>query len=96
VVPRWRNLWRRTDYLGFPMFSYWSRVGEAALNPIDRGATERSPSTYLWSVARHSDYVSTLQYTAARDELIAMLVDHHGASEPKPQSTTAPAAEPGG
>jgi hypothetical protein len=94
LAPRWRNLWRRTDYLGFPVFSYWSQVGDAAPNPIDRGATERSPRTYLWSVARHNDYVSTFQYTAARDELIAALVDHHGESEPKPRSKPAPAAAP--
>ncbi|MGR0219544.1 hypothetical protein [Agromyces sp. ZXT2-6] len=73
--PRWRNLWRRTDYLGFPVFSYWNTKPGADVDPIDRGATERSPSSYLWTVARHSDYLSTTQYVAARDELVAMLTD---------------------
>lgn len=81
VAPRWRNLWRRTDYLGFPVYSYWSRVDPTWKNPIDRGATERSPSSYLWAVATHSDYVSTLQYTGARDELVDLLVDR-GAAPP--------------
>lgn len=71
VSPRWRNLWRRTDFLGFPVTGYWSDdsygVNE---NPIDRGATERSPRSYLWTVARHNDYLSTEEYVAARRELI--------------------------
>lgn len=74
VAPRWRNLWRRTDYLGFPVFGYWSNVTDGVNeNPIDRGATEHSPRSYLWTVARHNDYLSTLQYREARDELVSML-----------------------
>lgn len=74
VVPRWRSLWRRTDYLGFPVFGYWSNVVDGANeNPIDRGATERAPRAYLWTIARHNDYLSTLQYREARDELVDML-----------------------
>ena len=68
--PRWRSLWRRTDYLGFPVFSY-KRVG----NPIDRGASERAPLTYLWKIARHNDYLGTLQYSSARQELLTALAD---------------------
>lgn len=75
VAPRWRNLWRRSDYLGFPVFSHWSAVRDGVNeNPIDRGASEREPRSYLWAVARHNDYLSTLQYQEARDELIAMFV----------------------
>jgi len=71
--PRWRSLWRRTDPLGFPITGYWNREEKAVnLNPIDRGATERSPRTYLWIIARHEDYISTLQYQAARQELVDM------------------------
>ncbi|MBG6237852.1 alpha-beta hydrolase superfamily lysophospholipase [Mycetocola sp. CAN_C7] len=74
VAPRWRSLWRRTDYLGFPVMGFWSNeTATGNENPIDRGATERSPRSYLWAVARHSDYLSTRQYREARDELIAML-----------------------
>lgn len=77
--PRWRSLWRRSDYLGFPVTGYWSNeVDGTNENPIDRGATERSPRSYLWTVARHNDYLSTPQYRAAREELIGML--KHGRS----------------
>lgn len=74
AIPRWRNLWRRTDYLGFPVFSHWSHVtnNQANTNPIDRGATERDPRRYLWTVGRHNDYLSTAQYREARDELALM------------------------
>jgi hypothetical protein len=74
VAPRWRSLWRRTDYLGFPIAGYWSNETDGVNeNPIDRRATERSPRSYLWTVAKHNDYLSTPQYRAARSELIAML-----------------------
>ncbi|MET1051172.1 MAG: hypothetical protein ABWX65_00895 [Mycetocola sp.] len=74
VAPRWRSLWRRTDYLGFPVMGYWSNeTVDGNENPIDRGATERSPRSYLWVVARHNDYLSTRQYRDARDELVEML-----------------------
>lgn len=75
VPPRWRSLWRRTDYLGFPVTGFWSNdVDGTNENPIDRRATERSPRSYLWAVARHNDYLSTPQYREARDELVDMLV----------------------
>lgn len=79
VAPRWRNLWRRTDLLGFPVFAHSATVGEGMPgggleeNPIDRGATEHCPTSYLWKIARHNDYLSTAQYRAARDELIEAL-----------------------
>lgn len=77
-APRWRNLWRRTDYLGFPVLAYPSEISErdgttVIGNPIDRGATERCPSSYLWKIARHNDYLSTAQYREARDELVDQL-----------------------
>ena len=40
-VRRWRSLWRRTDFLGFPVYAY--RGGDE--NPIDLGATESAPTT---------------------------------------------------
>ena len=69
--PRWRSLWRRTDPLGFPVDDYWGGADGGA-GGIDRGASERSPTSYLWAVSGHSDYLSTLQYRAARDELVAV------------------------
>ena len=65
-VPRWRSLWRRTDYLGFPVYAY--RGGDQ--NPIDLGATESAPASYLWRIATHSDYLGTPQYEEARDDLV--------------------------
>ncbi|MCD2443120.1 hypothetical protein LQ757_12625 [Agromyces sp. SYSU K20354] len=65
AVPRWRSLWRRTDYLGFPVYGY---RGDG--NPIDEGATESAPKTYLWRIATHSDYLGTEQFLRARDELV--------------------------
>lgn len=83
VPPRWRSLWRRTDYLGFPVTGFWSNETNGVNeNPIDRRATERSPRSYLWAVAKHNDYLSTPQYRAARDELIAMLADANNGRAP--------------
>ncbi|KAB1645041.1 hypothetical protein [Gulosibacter chungangensis] len=66
--PAWRSLWRRTDYLGFPIYSYRDKD-----NPIDRGASETDPNGYLWKVATHSGYQFTLQYRVALDEVIETL-----------------------
>ncbi|UAJ79389.1 hypothetical protein IT072_19735 [Leifsonia sp. ZF2019] len=57
----WINLWRRTDYLGFPDDSYDD-------NDIDRGADEFGPARYLVKVATHPGYPASAQYmTALRD-----------------------------
>ncbi|HEU0183176.1 MAG TPA: hypothetical protein VFR16_13375 [Agromyces mariniharenae] len=61
--PRWRNLWRRTDFLGFPAAGYKG-------NLIDHGASERAPREYVWLIARHNDYLGTLQYDQAVDDLL--------------------------
>ncbi|MCW3493874.1 hypothetical protein [Microbacterium sp. SSM24] len=67
TLPRWRNLWRRTDFLGFPVFSY-----DSDENPVDRGATETAPG-YQWTVAKHSAYLGTEQIELARVELVGEL-----------------------
>jgi hypothetical protein len=90
VAPRWRSLWRRTDYLGFPVTGYWSDESNGVNeNPIDRGATERSPRSYLWTVAKHNDYLSTAQYRAARDELVGMLTRSRVTRDALPRRSTA-------
>jgi hypothetical protein len=66
--PGWVNVWRRTDFLGFPVHSY----SNDAANPIDRGATELEPGPY-GKVATHSNYPATWQYRAALEELIARI-----------------------
>ena len=67
-VPRWCSLWRRTDFLGFPVYSY--RDDD---NPVDRGATESAPGSYLWRIATHSNYLGTRQFNVARDDLVKAL-----------------------
>ncbi|MGP4057269.1 hypothetical protein ACTWP6_21020 [Mycobacterium sp. 4D054] len=61
---RWRNLWRRTDYLGFPAYGY-------PANPIDRFAEEVVRVDYLAEVQTHSDYPRAPAYWAALAELLA-------------------------
>lgn len=57
----WRNLWRRTDYLGFPAYSYL-RPGGTGGSPIDRMAQEIDVTSYLLEVGTHSDYPRVPQY----------------------------------
>lgn len=64
--PAWVNLWRRTDFLGFPVVGY-------GLNEIDRGAEEMDRSAYLFAVAAHSGYQSSWAYHEALDEVITRL-----------------------
>ncbi len=61
-TPRWLNLWRRTDYLGFPV----DRFVESAL---DRPAEEIDTSGYLPELGTHGGYPRTLAYAAALDRL---------------------------
>lgn len=63
---RWRSLWRRTDYIGFPVDDY---VG----SPIDRPAQEEDTTTYLFSIGTHLNYPRAPQYREQLDELVAML-----------------------
>lgn len=62
-LPAWLNLWRRTDYLGFPAASY----GE---NPVDRGAEEVDRTGYLFTVAAHAGYPRALVYHDAVAEVL--------------------------
>ncbi len=62
----WVNLWRRTDYLGFPDASFKD-------NEIDRGADEFGPPLYLVKVATHPGYPASSQYMRALRDLMGML-----------------------
>jgi hypothetical protein len=64
----WINLWRRTDYLGFPVNSY--RLDDGRPGDLDRGADEFGPPRYLVTVATHPGYQSAPQYRAALLDLI--------------------------
>ncbi|MEI5585621.1 hypothetical protein V7S52_17285, partial [Agromyces sp. CCNWLW208] len=61
---RWLNLWRLTDYLGFPAHS----VGTAG-NARDRYAEEIDLSGYVGVVDTHSWYYRTPAYQRALDDL---------------------------
>ena len=63
---RWRSLWRRTDFIGFPVDDYVD-------SSIDRLAQEEDTTTYLFSVATHGDYPRAPQYRGKLDDLIVML-----------------------
>lgn len=63
---RWRSLWRRTDFIGFPVDAY---RGSA----IDTTAAEVDPDAYLLAVASHGGYPRTRQYAAELDALLATL-----------------------
>ncbi|MFP3467092.1 hypothetical protein [Leifsonia sp. SIMBA_070] len=67
----WINLWRRTDYLGFPINSY--RLDDRRPDDLDRGADEFGPPRYLVKVATHPDYQSAPQYRVALLDVIARL-----------------------
>jgi hypothetical protein len=64
--PAWVNLWRRTDFLGFPVVGY-------GLNEVDRGAEEMDRSAYLFAVAAHSGYLASWAYHEALDEVVDRL-----------------------
>ena len=63
-TPRWRGLWRRTDFIGFPVHSYPYQDNG---NPIDVRAEETVPP--LPGILRHSDYLCTPAYSAKLTEL---------------------------
>lgn len=58
----WRSLWRRTDYLGFPVRGYTS-------NEIDVPAEEVDTSAYLVTVVTHGNYPRSVAYAKSFDEL---------------------------
>lgn len=62
---RWVNLWRRTDYLGFPALGY-------VANPVDRFADEMlAPTAADPHVQTHGGYPLTAPYDDALSTLIA-------------------------
>jgi hypothetical protein len=62
----WFNLWRRTDYLGFPDHSHRT-------NDIDAGADEFGPPEYLVKIATHPNYQASAQYVANLKRMIDLL-----------------------
>ncbi len=64
--PSWINLWRRTDYLGFPVHGWED-------NPLDRRASETDGSPD--KVETHGGYHLCVAYRQAFDELVAIEVN---------------------
>lgn len=64
-APRWRSLWRRTDFLGFPVCAFSSDG-----NDIDRPAEETDESAYLTEIVTHGMYQRAPAYERAFDELV--------------------------
>lgn len=62
----WYNLWRRTDYLGFPDHSHLA-------NEIDGGADEFGPPEYLVQIATHPNYQASAQYVSNLQRMIQLL-----------------------
>jgi hypothetical protein len=71
---RWRNLWRRTDYLGFPVWGYPG-------NPVDRQAEEVVSVDYLAEIQTHGGYPRTVAY----DDAFEALTGIRNGDRPSPQ-----------
>lgn len=61
----WRNLWRRTDYLGFPANKYTEDNG------VDVYAIETDPGFSQFRLATHGNYTATTTYAKAREDLLS-------------------------
>ena len=70
------NLYRKTDYLGFPVL--YQGPGGTDVADTDPYAQEMDPFTYQFVVVSHSDYLQAPQY----DQAIAAVVD--GLPAPRP------------
>ncbi|MDM7830969.1 proline dehydrogenase family protein [Cellulomonas edaphi] len=65
---RWRSLWRRTDFIGFPVDAY---ADDGA--GIDHPAQEVDGKAYLLTIAAHSGYPAAPEYRAQLDDLVRTL-----------------------
>ncbi len=63
---RWRNLWRRTDFIGFPVDGYAGSAIDAPADEVDEGA-------YLLKVAAHGGYPRARQYADELGNVVGLL-----------------------
>lgn len=68
VLVRWINLWRLSDYLGFPALST-APSGVGWINDTDRIANELDKSGYMVEVGTHGEYYRVREYTFALEQL---------------------------
>jgi hypothetical protein len=66
VSPVWKNIWRRTDYLGFPAYAHSGQD-----NHLDVYAVETEPKHSQFVVATHGNYTATTTYSKVREEMLA-------------------------
>lgn len=72
AVP-WVNLWRLTDYLGFPAASTVVSSGDGTFrNQVDRYAQELDTTGYMVEVGTHGEYFRAPEYDAALLELAGL------------------------
>jgi hypothetical protein len=64
---RWINLWRRTDFIGFPVVEY--AIEPSRSDDVDRRAEEVDETGYVLKVLTHSDYPRVPAYFKAFDDL---------------------------
>jgi hypothetical protein len=64
---RWLNLWRRTDYIGFPVVEYADEPSPS--DDVDRHAEEVDETGYVLKVLTHSDYPRVPAYFNAFNDL---------------------------
>ncbi|MEO8284221.1 MAG: hypothetical protein ABI568_12600, partial [Pseudarthrobacter sp.] len=64
--PVWRNIWRRSDYLGFPVYAH-TQSG----NELDVYAVETEPKHSQFVVATHGNYTATTTYAKVREGMLA-------------------------
>ena len=78
---RWRSLWRRTDYLGFPVHGYHDD------NAVDRRADEVVDHPPRVVVDEHSDYPLTPQYAEQLELLVRLLLTRRQGRGGRPPRT---------
>ncbi|GAC1368719.1 MAG: hypothetical protein NVSMB43_03000 [Pseudarthrobacter sp.] len=64
-APVWRNIWRRSDYLGFPAYAHTQHGNE-----LDVYAVETEPKHSQFVVATHGNYPATTTYARVREDMI--------------------------
>ncbi|KQR07679.1 hypothetical protein [Cellulomonas sp. Leaf334] len=96
TVTRWRSLWRRTDYLGFPVNGYAVGADESvASTEIDRMDAEWDESVDPAKVATHGGDQRTPQYRTQLTLLVGLLPPRRAAQKVTPDGDDTGSPRPG-